>query len=375
MTLGVSIQVRAVLAAALGVAAAPAAFAAGSYHDLGSSIIASGSSADGSVVGAYDGASTFYRWSAADGVVEIGGAWKGGVASVSADGSLISGSALAGNGNVQAATYDIAAGTWTTLGGLGGVSDGSESAGWNISADGQSVVGLAWIDAGTAHAVRLHGGSVDDLGAVGGLGGSSRANAVSADGSVVVGWQELSDGYWQASYWRDGTATLLYDDQGNALQPAGAVSADGTWIVGQNYYASGIWRHNTVTGVTDLLPDYDSFLDLQGATGISADGSRVVGYDRSFGPATWGTGTIWIDGLGTLNLTDYVTSQGVDLGGRTLALPLGISADGYTIYGLDNTYSGFVVTLAPVPEPASYALFGLGLLGIAGVARRRRQAA
>ena len=111
---------------------------------------------------------------------------------------------------------------------------------------------------------------------------------------------------------------------------------------------------------------------MQAATGISADGRIIVGYDRAFGPATFGAGTIWIEGQGMMNLTTYVTSQGVNLAGRTLALPLGVSADGNTFYGLDNTGSGFVVTLSPVPEPATYASLALGLAGLTLVARRRR---
>lgn len=363
-------QIAAALALALSSLTVTAAHAAGSYYNLGARITASGSSADGSVVGAYVSGGSFYMWTAASGLVSIGGNWEGGVASVSDDGTLISGSVLGSNGLTQAATYSVGSASWTALGDIGGASGTSASSAWDISGDGRTVVGLGWVNAGTAHAVQsTSGGPLVDLGAV---GGSSRANGVSGDGSIIVGWAEQETGYWQGAYWHNGALTLLTDASGAALPEAGAVSADGSWIVGLGGGGLETWRYNTNTHAVEFLGDYDALNDQQAATGVSADGRVIVGYDRAFGPPTFGVGTIWIEGQGMQDLTTYVTGQGVDLGGRTLALPLGVSADGNTFYGLDNTGSGFVVTLTAVPEPATYATMALGLLGLAAVARRRR---
>jgi uncharacterized membrane protein len=351
---------------------APFAHAAGNFWDLGYGITVSGSSANGSVVGAYTQNGSYYMWTAATGVTSIGGAWQGGVASVSADGSRISGSAYEGDGLNYAGYYSVGTGRWTTLGGIGGNSDTSASSSWNISGDGKTVVGLGWVDGGTAHAIAsAPGGVMHDLGS---LGGSSRANGVSYDGSIIAGWVEQPDGQWTGAYWENGTLHNMVDDQGNALQEAGAVSADGSWIVGSGNYGQ-TWRYNTVTQQTEWLGDLDAMGDFQGATGISADGHIIVGYDRGFGPAVYGQGTIWIEGQGMLNFTDYITSQGVDLGGRTLALPLGVSADGSTFYGIDSVGNGFVVTLSPVPEPATYAMMAVGLVVLTARRRMRRNAA
>ncbi|HEX8603702.1 MAG TPA: PEP-CTERM sorting domain-containing protein [Pseudoduganella sp.] len=350
---------------------APGVHAAGNFWDLGYGITVSGSSANGSVIGAYTQSGSYYMWTAATGVTSIGGGWQGGVASVSADGSRISGSAYGSDGLSYAGYYSVGTGQWTTLGGIGGSSDASASSGWNISGDGSTVVGLGWINGGTAHATAsTPAGALQDLGSI---GGSSRANGVSYDGSIIAGWVEQPDGQWTGAYWNNGTLHNMVDDQGNALQEAGAVSADGRWIVGAGNFGQ-TWRYNTVTQQTEWLGDLDTKSDFQEATGVSADGHVIVGYDRGFGPAVFGEGTIWIEGQGMLNFTDYITSQGIDLGGRTLALPLGVSADGTTFFGLDNTGSSFVVTVSPVPEPATYAMMAMGLVALAARRRMRRGA-
>lgn len=348
---------------------APSAQAAGNFWDLGYGITASGSSANGGVIGAYSNTGSYYMWTASTGVTSIGGAWQGGVASVSADGTRISGSAWGSDGLSYAGYYSTGTGQWTTLGGIGGNSDTSASSGWNISGDGNTVVGLGWVNGGVGHAIAsTPGGTMHDLGSI---GGSSRANGVSYDGSVIAGWVEQPNGQWTGAYWENGTLHNMVDGEGNALQEAGAVSADGRWIVGNGNFGQ-TWRYDTTTQQTEWLGDLDAMGDFQGATGISADGRVIVGYDRGFVPAGMGEGTIWIEGQGMLNFTDYITSQGVDLGGRTLALPLGVSADGLTFYGMDNTGSGFVVTLAPVPEPATYAMMAGGLVLLAARRRMRR---
>jgi hypothetical protein len=53
----------------------------------------------------------------------------------------------------------------------------------------------------------------------------------------------------------------------------------------------------------------------------------------------------------------------------------GISADGLTIVGLglnpDGNKEAYIVNLSTIPIPASLWLFGSGLLGLIGVARKK----
>jgi hypothetical protein len=71
----------------------------------------------------------------------------------------------------------------------------------------------------------------------------------------------------------------------------------------------------------------------------------------------------------------FVTAQG-SLGNAMNALILGIeSGQAYlnihTNFAPGGEIRGFLA-LAPVPEPATYALMALGLAGVAGAVRRRR---
>jgi probable HAF family extracellular repeat protein len=84
---------------------------------------------------------------------------------------------------------------------------------------------------------------MQDLGTLGGSG--SEAFAVSADGSVVVGWAENAEGQERAFRWTAGGgmedlnityAHLLTD--GSELWTANAISPDGRYIVGRGYNAA-----------------------------------------------------------------------------------------------------------------------------------------
>ncbi|MDY0744640.1 PEP-CTERM sorting domain-containing protein [Paucibacter sp. R3-3] len=354
------------------------------FTDLGpSQPTLSGLSASGGLIAGYSNTThLYYTWTATRGLQTIGGYWLGGDADVSANGAWISGSALnAATGNTEAALYNVASGQWTTLGSLGTGLGGSASSAWGVSGDGRTVVGLAWVSGGLGHAMKwtASGGMVDLGSSVAGAG--SRANDTSFDGGIVVGWQDSAAGARQGAFWRDGTETVLADGAGTVLGEASAISADGEWIVGRGLTRGAqSWRYNTTTGVTEYLGDFKNggtfSFDLNGAVDVSADGSVILGIDRTAsGPPTQGYGTIWVEGVGLMSLTDYAASRGVVLpAGTTLALPLAMSSDGSTLSGITNTGHAFTVSVTAVPEPASYALL-LGGLGLVGFVSRRRASA
>lgn len=375
--MGVSFKsLRRTLAASTLLVLAASHAAAGQYYNLGFFNYVSSVSSDGTVAAGYGG-SGFFHWNAADGLTEIGGNSPGngygGTASLSADGTRLSGNYTNPDTSIsEAAVYDIAGGNWTLIGTLGSASGNEASSSWGMSGDGQSVVGLGWVTPGSGHAFQWFDGvGMSDLGSTV-PGASSRANGVDFDGNVVVGWQDSEVGARQGAFWQDGVQTVI-SYNGGVVGEASAVTPDGNWIVGHaGYDAPEPWRYNVSTGKIDLLGlvDPNLFFANYLATGVSADGSTVIGLEREFGFPPNQYGTIWKEGLGIQRLTDYALANGVPLpAGTVLGIPLAISADGKVIGGIDNNYNGFLIV---IPEPTTWALglmAGLGL--IAGAIRKR----
>lgn len=351
-----------ILALTAGALAAPPA-----YYNLGANRFVSGLSADGTVAAAYVSSGAFYRWTPGGGIVSIDGVASAGQAKVSHDGTRICGMTLNPITNLREMSYyDSTTATWTGLGGIGGSSGSETSSGWGISGDGQSVVGLGWVSAASAHAIHWRNGLMTDLGSTV-AGRSTRANAADYDGSVIVGWQDSATGFRQAAVWNNGVQTLIFDNANNPVSEASAVDAAGYYVTGIGTSGQQAWRWNPDTGHEPL-----GTLGIPGGrgygTGITADGQTIVGFERPFGPPLTGQGFLWRQGVGLVNLTTYALSKGVPLpGGTVLALPLAISADGSTVAGMTSAGNGFVVVF---PEPAS--LGGLfSILGAIAAVRRR----
>ena len=321
------------------------------YTNLGSLISPTAINFNGSaVVG--DNGSEHFLWTDQNGLVLIGGVGPqgyGGRTDISSDGTIISGTRINPNTNLgELSVYDVATATWTSLGGIGGSSGSSTSSAWGMSHDGTSIVGLGWVNAGSAHAIQWTAATgMVDLGSTV-SGSSSRANACNGDGSVVVGWQDSTTGFRQAAVWTNGVQQLLTHPNSGLASEAGCVSYDGTFIGGggnsnNNYQA---WRYSANTGIEDIGPAPVN--GWRGATtGMSDDGSVLVGFYRPWpAPATMGQGFIYKDGVGIVDLNQAATDLGIDTQGRTLALPLAVSGDGTTVAGVANDGTGFVIRLA-----------------------------
>src|SRR5262249_22624131 len=150
-------------------------------------------SADGSiVVGNYYRSTGFY-WTWDTGTVPIAG--NGVVAGISADGTTIVGLANDVTGAQNAAIWQWGT-DWVVIGSFtpdslpcGDIYPLLSSA-YGVNGDGSVIVGLGWDGCSHAHGFRWDAASgMTDLGSKVATR-SSRANAISADGSAIVGWSD-----------------------------------------------------------------------------------------------------------------------------------------------------------------------------------------
>lgn len=307
-----------------------------------------GGISDGGIVSMHTSAGQIYKWDELNGLVQIGSISNGypaaGRTLITADGTKI-GSSITNTvtGFNEISTYSTASMTWTNHGGLVPTGwDGHISSTWGMTPDGNTIVGLGWLTAGTAHAVKWTATTgVTDLGSIV-PNRSSRANAINSDGSVIVGWQDQDTGTRSGAKWVNGVESFITDNNGDYVGEAGDVSADGSTIIGSAMPNPYVW--NSVNGLTYITHPNSSAFFRGGATGISADGKKVVGFFRPFGaPPMSGEGFIWTAAGGRINLNDYAVSMGINTQGVNMSLPLAISKDGKRVAGVGTNASGQIV--------------------------------
>ena len=274
---------------------------AGGMADLGTLggtySVANAVSADGNVVAgnsytASNGPQHAFRWTQASGMADLG-TLGGGVSAafaVSADGNVVVGEASTTNAGYHAFR-------WTQAGGMADLGTlGGHSIAFAVSADGNVVVGDSYTEIRTdihgdinspVHAFRwTQAGGMADLGTLGGW--NSHANAVSADGNVVVGFARTNDAYDHAFRWTQAGGMADLGTLGGTYSSAYAVSADGNVVVGRAYIAnnaaSRAFRWTQASGMQSV----EQWLAANGvtvalglntayATATNANGNAVVG--------------------------------------------------------------------------------------------------
>jgi len=294
----------------------------------------------------------YWMWTVDGGSVQIGGvspgAGVGGQGKISSDGLFISGSTFNADEDWhEMSRYDVIAGEWTGFGPIpviGQQIDAEVSSGWGISGDGRHIVGLGWTVLGTAdtHVMQwTEGVGITDIGTMA-EGQSARANSVNHDGTVIVGWQDGPTGFRQGSAWVNGVQELIFNDGGDPVSEAFDVSDDGVWAVGfavgGPFGAVDTWRYNTVTDTIETIPNLAVGGESRmGATAVNDDGSLIGGGTWGFGPAIFGRGFIWQEGVGTMTVADFLDRKGVVYpDGYNFAFVSAMSPDGKWIAGWGN---------------------------------------
>jgi probable HAF family extracellular repeat protein len=228
------------------------------------------------------------------------------------------------------------------------------SGSFGASDDGKVVVGLGWDGCNYGHAFRWEESTgMVDLGSTT-PGRSSRANNVSGDGRVVVGWQEDATGVRRGAKWVNGVQELIQGPVG-PVGEAFAANRDGSLIVGGNCIIGAptpsAWRWTAAEGVTCFqvprppglsAPFYNALM-----LGTSEDGRVIVGA-YSFGLES--ESLVWLDGE-LFFLKDYLRANGVPDAFQdwvNTGFANAVTPDGRVIvgYGAGRTaFQGFVVVL------------------------------
>jgi len=272
---------------------------------------ACGVSADGRVVvgtaANAEGYSRIFRWTAADGMIDLGtlpgggGSWAH---AVSADGRTVVGRAdYYGLYN----SYYLYPAHWTL---------GQSLRQWNWSAQGVSADGSVVVGTSNRFAIRWAAGGTQNLGTLPG-GRVSVAYGVSADGAVVVGWSENAAWQIRAFRWTASGGMQDLGTLGGSDSWAYGVSADGSVVVGWAANAAGQYRavRWTASGIEDLNITYASLLTngswLSEARAISPNGRYIVGRGYNAAAERWEAFLLDTQGTPPCTLEGDVNGDGI----------------------------------------------------------------
>lgn len=231
-------------------------------------------------------------------------------------------------------------------------------------------VNQAGVIAGTSgkQAVIWKNGQVQALGEAPAEGMSQSVIAIN-DNGVVLGTSgpTYGPGARNLLLWNpDGTVTELGEPPVGFEPSAYDLNNAGTVVgVSQGIHSLDpvVWRN----GVAEVLPKL-GYAD--GEAHAVNDAGLIVGASVSYSD-TQGVATLWQDGQ-AYNLNDLLVGGP---GPFNLVDAIDINASGQILVGTGWGGGDYVYLLTPVPEPSTYALFGLGLLSLALVRRKPSSAA
>ena len=261
---------------------------------------------------------------------------------VNSDGSLVVGGAF--NNNLESRATIWSGSNWGTKTDLGTLKadNSGNSAALALSRDGSVVVGSSSNDNDSANHATVWSGSgwgiKTDLGALkGDNSGNSEAQAVSSDGTVVVGQSfddnnEIRATVWSGSGWgiKTDLGTLKTDNTSGSS--ARAVSSNGSVIVGEavndnDEQRATVWSGSGWTTKTDLGTLITGNSGESFAWGINANGSVVVGESNTDNYETHAV--VW-SGRGWTTKTDLGTLKTNNSG---YSWARAASGDGSTVVG------------------------------------------
>lgn len=274
-------------------------------------------------------------------------------ATVSDDGSVLV-STVEDPGGIFSPAYWTQATGWVTVGGIPGqpALDGQYGSGWDVSGDGEKMVGLAWDGTnGKAEAFQW----TEATGVVG-LGRpadrSSRASVISADGHVIGGfYEDPTTGCRRPVRWIDAGAPDLFLGDSICGETNG-FSTTGEYVTGEAAFPGDQWYNGFLfsdAGDVVKLPPVQNNVNHR-SMGISvSEGGIVVGRSGIGGQTLFAS--IWFPGDERMrDLATELTSLGADPGDWWLLSGIAITPDGATIVGqafnsITSQYGAFIATI------------------------------
>ena len=223
-----------------------------------------------------------------------------------------------------------------------------------VSGDGSTLLvqdGTAYSATVETYAYNIASGTFTSMGFLGATNHQTYATAINSNGNVVAGYSALDNGNINGFIWTSNGVTVLAIPTNHPntfyLEPT-CMSDDGTTLFGRLTEGGG-WvgfRFNAITGYQDL--------NLT-PTSCTADGTEVVGIENLYFPAIWSVsnGSGYLDHLVSANIAPQAFPT---LGDPYSANPVTISPDGTAItalgpdaYPVDQIWYGTWQIFVPSP--------------------------
>ena len=288
------------------------------------------------VVGTDNNGGFIWRWKTDPMPTSIGG---NEAVAISDDGTVVVGCIPdPGSGAEVAGRWTQATG-WVSLGFLpNALSCPSKSNAYDVSGDGNTVVGLSWDGCSGRGFVWTQATGMLELAVLG--NGSNRASAISSDGSKIGGFAQGASNRTPALWNPDTTGQVI---NMNIVGEMYGFSDDGSIVLG-NANQNAFWM-DTAT----LTPNFINQLTAgwQGIPmDVNDDMDQIVGFDVS---GTARTAWRWTPSGGMENLQAFFTGLGM-VGVPPLQVSAAQSDDGSVIiggYGAPFNSEGFIATFVP----------------------------
>jgi hypothetical protein len=305
--------------------------------------------------------SPYWTWSRHRGMENIDGV--GFIGAISGDGRVVGGTLTKQVETEYGPVDQERAALWTRSTGWKSIADESlggcdifQTSVWDVNGNGSAAVGLAWGSCTDVFAFKwTPRRGLKRLDKV--SEGAARANAVSGDGSLVGGWEEIPEAFGNrvGSLWQGNEQMLLTDpDPGNPFGYAGeimAINGPGTAAVGYGvgFNAKDSYKWTPDDGMVNIgryagrvcFTEYDWETgeprevceDRETiATSVSDDGKVITGASRLLMLGI-DDAAIYTRGLGWMLMTDFLASQGVLEMSRWQVLGARVSGNGKVLTG------------------------------------------